>query len=99
VTRTARGIHRFIPDGILFIGDVMWLVEMKFTHTQDAWHQLWNIYGPLVEAAFKGYRLRGYIEVVNSMGPQDSRLPIFDDVDRCLSHHSSIWLAPERWLR
>ena len=41
-----------IPDGIIFNGVYLTLVEIKLRHTVDAWYQLKDFYLPIVQCAF-----------------------------------------------
>ena len=41
------------------VGGVVTIVECKLTHTPTAWKQLNNLYRPVVERAFPGFKVRG----------------------------------------
>ena len=43
-----NGLRRAIPDGILDLGDVAVVVEIKYSHCELAWWQLTRLYAPLL---------------------------------------------------
>lgn len=42
------GQHWCQPDGLLDVGETLIIVEFKYQHTLDAWHQLRLLYEPVV---------------------------------------------------
>ncbi len=63
------GLRRAIPDGLLRIGSDLVIVEIKLSHTEKAWWQLYKLYGPLCSAlAVPGTRIR-YVEICRSYDP------------------------------
>lgn len=57
-----------IPDGLILYKNELILVEVKLTHTPQAWFQLQNLYFPVVEKAL-GRKVRG-VEVVKWFHPE-----------------------------
>lgn len=64
-------LRRAIPDGVLVLGDCVVVVEVKYTHTEDAWWQLKRLYEPLLSAIY-GERLLRCVEVCRSYDPTTS---------------------------
>jgi hypothetical protein len=66
---TLRGHRKMaIPDGILRLQDVLWILEVKLGHTERVWEQLMERYVPLVRALEPGRRIRA-VEVCRSYDP------------------------------
>jgi hypothetical protein len=66
---TLRGVRKAaIPDGILRIGDTLWIIEVKLAHTVRVWEQLMDRYVPLVRALEPQRRIRA-VEVCRSYDP------------------------------
>lgn len=64
------GLRRAIPDGILRIGPVCVIVEIKLSHTERAWWQLNRLYAPLLSAlVVPGTPIR-CVEICRSYDPE-----------------------------
>jgi hypothetical protein len=69
INYTLRGVRKAaIPDGILRLGDVAWIVEVKLAHTVRVWEQLMDRYVPLVRALEPQRRIRA-VEVCRTYDP------------------------------
>jgi len=66
---------RCYPDALLFsdVQGVLCVIEVKYRHTGDAWHQLNRFYLPIVRAALPWFRVC-VLEVVASYDPSQ-KLP------------------------
>jgi hypothetical protein len=70
VIRYRSGSRGFaaIPDGILRLGDEIFIIEVKLAHTERIWEQLIERYAPLVRI-LEPQRLVRTIEVCRSFDP------------------------------
>lgn len=59
-----------IPDVVVydFESRSICVVEVKLSHTPDAWYQLTKLYGPVVAKAFPGWKIR-LLEITKSFDP------------------------------
>ena len=94
------------PDALLFSSDyrAVCVVECKFRHTGDAWHQLNKFYLPIVRAALPWFRVC-VLEVVASYDPSQ-RLPqpvaFVNDVNEAFATREAfhpVYVLTERELR
>lgn len=50
----ATGQHWCQPDGLLSVNGRIVIVEFKYQHTVDAWHQLRQLYEPVISVLHPG---------------------------------------------
>lgn len=63
------GRHRFCqPDGVLRLGNMVVIFEVKSRFTSDGWHQLRRLYAPVVQEAWRP-SLLGLCLIVKSYDP------------------------------
>ena len=65
--RDEAGTHLCSPDLVLFVGKQIWVFEVKVSHTERAWWQLFRLYLPAVEFAYA--RSARAIEITKSFDP------------------------------
>jgi hypothetical protein len=68
-----HGMRYCQPDAILDLGTYIVVIEVKRTHSVDAWWQLRHLYEPVVSVA-SGNRQVGVLEICRSFDPA-VRLP------------------------
>lgn len=60
--------HFCQPDMLLFHRNVLYICEIKYTHTADAYWQMQQLYAPVCRLVFKKYIVR-FLEITRSFDP------------------------------